>query len=90
MKFLIFEIMIILFYLFFDLNHDRPAWIFFFLKLYVKTKLGRKFKRNRYLGDVLFFLFCLGDLAVGKFGPHPVGGYGCQGGQSFKVGGKGS
>ena len=66
--------MIILFYLFFDLNHGRTAWIFFFLKLYVKTKLGRKFKRNRYLGGcTFFFLFCLGDLAVGKFGPHPVG-----------------
>ena len=62
--------MIILFYLFFDLNHGRPAWIIFFLKLYVKTKLGRNFKRNRYLGGcTFFFLFCLGDLAVGKFGP---------------------
>ena len=72
--------MIILFYLFFDLNHGRPAWIIFFLKLYVKTKLGRNFKRNRYLGGcTFFFLFCLGDLAVGKFGPHPVDGYGCQG-----------
>ena len=50
---------------------------FFFLKLYVKTKLGRNFKRNRYLGGcTYFFLFCLDDLAVGKFGPHPVGGYG--------------
>jgi hypothetical protein len=52
--------------------------------------LGCEFKKNRYLWEGTFvFHFCLVNLAVGKFGPHPVGGYGCQGGQSFYVGGLG-
>ena len=33
--------------------------------------------------------FCVLNLDLGKFEPHLVGGYKCQGGQSFKVGTKG-
>ena len=48
-------------------------------------------KKNRYLWEGTFvFRFCVVNLAVGKFRPHPVGGYGYQGGQSLQVGGKGS
>ena len=32
---------------------------------------------------LLCSLFCVVHLDVGKFGLHTVGGYGCQGGQSF-------
>ena len=35
-------------------------------------------------GGYFFVLFlCVVNLDVGKFGPHPVVGYGCQGGLSF-------
>ena len=33
--------------------------------------------------------FCVVNLPFGKICTHPVGGYGCQGGQSFLVGVKG-
>ena len=57
---------------------------FLFLNYMSKPSYDASLREIAIWGDVLFFpLFCLGDLAVGKFGPHPVGGYGCQGGQSF-------
>ena len=34
-------------------------------------------------------VLCVVDLTLGKFGPHPGGSYGGQGGLSFYVGAKG-
>ena len=52
--------------------------------------LGLSFFKNRYLGEGTFvFTFYVVNLPYGKFGPHPGGSYGGQGGLSFYVGAKG-
>ena len=47
---------------------------FFFLNYMSKPSYDASLREIAIWGDVLFFfLFCFGDLTVGKFGPHPVG-----------------
>ena len=48
------------------------------------------FFKNRYLGEGTFvFTFYVVNLPLGKFGPHPGGSYGGQGGLLLFVGAKG-